>query len=215
MAIIVLLIGGLIVIFLLWFQGRRQRHEFELELAALEAGSRVEVVTRLRNRQAFTEDLELELLRCTRTGRPASLAVLSIGQNPWREQGEDAARGELATAIRHAVRSIDVAYRIGVDEIALILPETRARGALTAAGRIAEQVVAAGAPRASVIAGVAELGPGIDRHQLFRKAYCALLSAGRGGRSHVLAYSPELEQLTAAGDLAGLQEIEALGRPAA
>jgi diguanylate cyclase (GGDEF)-like protein len=215
MAIIVMLIAGLLAIFLLWLQGLRQRREFELELATLQASARVEVVTMLRNRQAFSEDLELELMRCARTGRPASLVVVSIEQDPWREHGAQVADAELAGAIRDAVRTIDLAYRIAVDEIALVLPETRARGALTAASRIVEHVVAAGAPVGSVTAGVAELGPGIDRHQLFRKAYCALLSAGRGGRSSVLAYSPELEQLGATGDLAGLGEIEALGSPAA
>ena len=57
-------------------------------------------------------------------------------------------------------------------------------------------------------------GPGIDRHELFRKAYCALLAAGRDGRSRVLAYSAELERGGATSGLEGLSEVAAVDRPA-
>ena len=60
----------------------------------------------------------------------------------------------------------------------------------------------------AVRAGMAETGPGLDRHALFRNAYCALLAAGTDGRPAALAYSPELERGTARGRLAGLAEIE-------
>jgi hypothetical protein len=84
--------------------------------------------------------------------------------------------------------------------------ETRARGALVAAERVEQAVRASGA--GALRAGIAEAGPGIDRHELFRNAYCALLAAGDSGRPRTLAYSPELERRPGAGTFAGLAEVE-------
>ena len=66
------------------------------------------------------------------------------------------------------------------------------------AARLIEHALQSANDACAVTAGAAELGPGIDRHQLFRNAYCALLAAGREGRDGPLAYSPEVE--AAAGD---------------
>lgn len=162
--------------------------------------SRTDEETALRTRDAFLEDLELELLRVARTGRPACLVVLSAGRSYGLR--------ELAELIRGAVRSVDIAYRIAADEFALILPDTRARGGLVAAGRIEEELLGEGVSEGAFAAGVAEAGPGLDRRAIFRHAYCAYLAAGRGGASTVLAYSPELEPGTGPDDLRGLPEIE-------
>src|SRR5947209_4304068 len=152
-----------------------RRRGLERTVAQLRATARVEERTQLRNRQAFTEDLTLELRRCERSGRPASLVVVAV--QPARYDQDPAS--EFADAIRGAVRSVDVAYRIGESELALILPDTRARGALVAAKRISERLAARQDLAASIAIGVAELGPGLDHHQVFRNAYCALLAAGR------------------------------------
>jgi hypothetical protein len=60
----------------------------------------------------------------------------------------------------------------------------------------------------AVRAGIAETGPGLDRHTLFRNAYCALLAAGTEDRPSALAYSLALERGTARGRLADLADIE-------
>jgi GGDEF domain-containing protein len=146
----------------------------------------------LRSSTAFTEDLELELLRADRSGRPASIVVVGLGSDASCDEPGEERQRELAGLIRSAVRTVDVAYRIGVDEFALILPETRALDGLIAARRIRRALAGGGA--AAATAGIAEAGPGIDRHLLFRHAYCALLAAGGDGRSAELVYSPELER---------------------
>jgi diguanylate cyclase len=184
----------------------RRGRQLQAKLDEVRGSSRIDHPLLLRSRQSFGEDLQLELSRVDRTGRPACLVVLSLGE----EQGDQQADGRRAIGaqvLRSTIRMIDLGYRIGAEEYALILPETRARGGLVAAGRIEEKLLAAGV--VGITAGVAEAGPGIDRHQLFRHAYCALLSAGRGGHSTVLAYSPELEQSGAWGaEVEGLSEIE-------
>lgn len=194
-------------------RGAGERHGLELELADLRARARVEGTTKLGNHQAFAEDLEREILRADRTGRPATLVVLSLQSAPLRAWSESGAHETAAEVIRGELRGVDVGYRIGTEEFAMILPETRARGALVAAGRIEQRLLAVGVAVAGVTVGIAELGPGIDRHQLFRNAYCALLAAGREGRASLLIYSPDLEQ-TGAGGSPERASVEAVDGPA-
>ena len=131
--------------------------------------------------------------------------MFSLEQPSEDAAARDARREAFVHVLRSTVRMIDVAYRTGTNEFALILPDTRARGALVAAARVERSAEANGL---RVTAGVAETGPGLDRHTLFRNAYCALLSAGTEGRPTALAYSPELEHGSARGRLAGLADIE-------
>jgi diguanylate cyclase (GGDEF)-like protein len=180
-------------------RGRRRRRELELEVAELRKRARVEGLTMLGNGQAFTEALDIEVSRADRTGRPASLLVVSLDSELWRGQSAAGAQEALAKLIRSGLRGADVGYRLGTDEFAMILPETRGQGALVAAERIEANLLAAGGEEGTMTVGIAELGPGIDRHQLFRNAYCALLAAGRDGRSRLLLYSPDLEPASSAG----------------
>jgi GGDEF domain-containing protein len=193
-------------------QGLRARHKLQREVSKLVA-VRADAGNALGKRDAFVKDLEYELQRCDRTGRPATLVLIRLSAGQLRGGG-GAGRPDLAEVIAGAVRSIDIAYRIGPSEIALIVPETRARGALVAVGRLEERLLAAGVPSSAVTIGVAELGPGVDRRQLCREAYCALLVAGSDGRPRILTYSPELERAARSRGLEGLGEVESSGGPA-
>ena len=191
----------------------RERRRLTRELSEARASSRAPVSAPLGKRTAFIEDLEQELRRCARTGRPASLVIVRLSLGQPREEIGGPVRQDLPAVIAGAVRSIDVAYRIGHNEIALIVPETRARGALLAAARLEERLLAAGVPSGMFTAGVAELGPGVDRTQLCREAYCAVVVAGIGGRPRILTYSPELERAARAQGPRGPGEVESFGGP--
>lgn len=181
------------------------RRRLQRQLVALRRLVRVDPELVLRTSEAFGEELEIEVLRVERSGRPSSLTVFGLEQPSQDAAEADANREAFVHVLRSTVRTIDVAYRTGTNEFALILPDTRARGALVAATRVEQSATANGV---RVTAGVAETGPGLDRHTLFRNAYCALLSAGTDGRPAVLAYSPELERGTPADRLTGLADIE-------
>lgn len=187
----------------LWRRGQRlgaELHEFR-------ASCPIDAETLLRSRTAFNDDLQLEVLRVGRTGRPAALIVLRIDLDAEAGAQPEARHRALARALNSTTRAIDLRYRIGADEFALLLPETRARGGLVVVRRVEKELQAAGVGR--ITAGVAELGPGIDRQHLFRHAYCALLAAGRDGRSTILAYSLELERSSTIDvELEGVPEIE-------
>ena len=108
--------------------------------AALDSAGRFEEVrflaehdplTRLFNRHAFADRLELEMTRSTRYGRPFTLVVLDVDgfksvNDRHGHLAGDAALEQLGLVLRAGLRAADTAYRIGGDEFALLLPETSA-----------------------------------------------------------------------------------------
>ena len=210
----VVLAVGLVVAVVVAAFALRERRRLSRKLTELRTTTRAPVGAPLGKRNAFMDDLDQELRRCDRTGRPTSLVIVRLSLGRLRDGIGGPVRPDLPVVIAGAVRSIDVAYRIGPNEIAVIVPETRARGALLAAARLEERLLAAGVPSGTFTAGVAELGPGVDRIQLCREAYCALLVAGVGGRPRILTYSPELERVARARGLRGTGEVESFGGPA-
>src|SRR5436305_9867471 len=133
-AFIVVLVVLLVLACASSIRERIRQRGLEAELSDLRGRVRTDPDLMLRTREAFSEDLELELLRGDRTGRPACLVVFSLG-DATSDSEADARRLTLASVLRSAVRTVDVGYRTGVDEFALILPEPRARGGLVAARR--------------------------------------------------------------------------------
>jgi diguanylate cyclase (GGDEF)-like protein len=193
---------------------RRRALELELELAELSTQVGVEGPSMLGNRPALTQALDIEISRCGRTGRAASLLVICLDSALWHGQADSCAQEALAEVIRTRVRGEDVGYQLGRDEFAMILPETRGQGALVAATRIEAAFLASGGRVGSLTVGIAELGPGIDSHQLFRHAYCAMLAANRDGRSRLLLYSPEFEHASSGNGLEDRADFEAVDGPA-
>lgn len=84
-------------------------------------------LTGLPNRRAFDDDLAREVSRARRHRHPLSLAITDIdGLKQVNDRDGHAAGDELlrrvAGLLRTALRREDVAYRIGGDEFALLLP---------------------------------------------------------------------------------------------
>jgi diguanylate cyclase (GGDEF)-like protein len=187
-ALILVLLSGTFVVAVLNHTRRRR-----MLSARLQSGSRGADKARatLRSRARFMEDLELEVSRSDRTGRAACLLVLSFAEDPRSEDHGDAHAARLAHILDATLRKIDLRYRLGANEFAIILPETRAHGALVATGRVEQALRQADV--SAIVGGVAEMGPGIPSNELFRHAYRAMLAARREQRTAVLAYSPELD----------------------
>jgi diguanylate cyclase (GGDEF)-like protein len=88
----------------------------------------VDPLTGLPNRRAFDDDLARETSRARRHGHVLSLAVLDVDglKRTNDELGHDAGDSLLravGVVLRAALRNEDVAYRIGGDEFALLLPD--------------------------------------------------------------------------------------------
>jgi diguanylate cyclase (GGDEF)-like protein len=168
----------------------RRFHEAR-QLADLDA------LTGLHNRRYFHETLAREVARAHRYDRQVALIVLDIDDfkainDRIGHLAGDGVLAETAERVREAVRSADVACRVGGDEFAVILPESatddadqlyhRLRGAISS-----RPVAHAG--RLFVSAGIAELVAGDDPTAFFERADEALYRAKELGKGQVVEAS--------------------------
>jgi diguanylate cyclase (GGDEF)-like protein len=153
-----------------------------------------DALTKLGNYRAFYETLRSEMHRSSRYGRPLALIMIDIDSfkelnDKFGHQAGDAALAELGKAVRESLRREDMAARYGGDEIAIILPETKPRGALM----VVQRLLAAVRGRAfsyegkplpvAVSAGVAPFRPEMTITQLVGAADEALYRAKQAGRN--------------------------------
>jgi diguanylate cyclase (GGDEF)-like protein len=172
--------------------------------AALDSASRFEEMrflaehdplTRLYNRRAFSERLELESARAARYGSPMSLVLCDLNgfkalNDTHGHAAGDAALEQIGTILRSGLRRADAAYRIGGDEFALILPETSAEDAAGVAGRVSTAMTAAFTGNMAGLGasfGVAVCpADGTEPEALFRAADAAMYAAKRPGEGFAL-----------------------------
>ena len=115
-------------------------------------------LTELFNHREFHESIGRELERCRRHGGTVAVVLLdldgfkSVNDMRGHAAGDRVLRG-VAQALARTARASDIAFRIGGDEFALLLPDTSGRDAIAAAERAAE-----------VIAQVDERDHGVLRH---------------------------------------------------
>src|SRR4051812_32080709 len=97
-------------------------------------------LTGLANRRAFDSALALELERASRGGDDVSLVMLDldhfkrVNDEHGHQTGDEVLR-RAAAVVADCCRAYDVAARYGREEVALILPRTRAPGCLAVAQR--------------------------------------------------------------------------------
>lgn len=108
-------------------------------------------LTGIHNRRAFEMDLDREVARARRHGRPLTLALIDVDGlkaiNDGRGHGAgDAALRAVAGALSRTARQEDGAYRIGGDEFALILVDAD----VDHEGFVVDRLRAAGSPECSV-----------------------------------------------------------------
>lgn len=106
--------------------------------------SRRDALTGLPNRRAFEERLPVELARAARTGHPLALVLLDLdGFKGVNDRLGHPAGDEVLCAVARILdqsRAADDCFRIGGDEFAILMPETEAIHARTAAERVADQI---------------------------------------------------------------------------
>jgi len=102
-------------------------------------------LTGLRNHREFHESLARELERCRRYGGRLSVALFdldgfkAVNDISGHAEGDRVLR-KTAEVLTSSCRSSDMAFRIGGDEFALLLPETGAADAAPVAERAAAQI---------------------------------------------------------------------------
>ena len=156
-------------------------------------------LTGLANRRRFERQLEREVARTERYGRPFCLLLVDIDNfkdvnDTYGHDAGDEVLRHVANAIQSGTRGIDTGARIGGDEFAIILPETDLARGLEVAERLRAEIAALDlgpAGRVTASLGVAEL-PTCARAQeeLRAAADAALYEAKRAGRDRAACARP-------------------------
>ena len=172
-------------------------------IAALGAASRTDTVSGLLNRRAFVDTLEMELERARRGRVNVGLIALQLA---WADSGHPDERARTdrvlemsGSALRRAVRRIDVPARSADRAFAVIVPYGNDHGAYVLAERIQAEVLAALSATAEghaveVAVGVASFPDQAGTAEELRNAADEAVSAARRlGLSCVVAFSPAVQ----------------------
>ena len=155
----------------------------------------LDALTNLHNRRFFHDTLAREVARAQRYDRRLALVILdiddfkAINERVGHLAGDSVLAG-LAERVRAAVRSADIACRVGGDEFAVILPESALADAEQLYRRLQLAVSTrptGAADRLYLSAGIAELRPGDDAASFFERADEALFRAKETGKGRVVA----------------------------
>ena len=186
--------------------------DFRAYLDTCEEDALTDHLTGLANRRRFERQLEREVARTERYEHPFSLLLLDIDNfkklnDTFGHSAGDEALRCIGKALREGTRGIDLAARIGGEEFAVILVETKQEGGLEVAERLRESIKAMTIPLAGHITasfGVAEC-PSHARNtrDLMGGADAALYEAKRAGRDRV---QPIKLNSAAAGDVQADQQ---------
>jgi diguanylate cyclase (GGDEF)-like protein len=159
-------------------------------------------LTGLLNRRTFNVQLKGRLREAHRYDRPLSLLLLDVDHfkrvnDTHGHPAGDAVLQGVAKVAQKQARETDIVARYGGEEMALILPETDARGAHAIAERLRKAVEAAahatarGNLRVTVSIGLATWrGGGESEEALLAAADRALYRAKQAGRNRVFAADP-------------------------
>jgi diguanylate cyclase (GGDEF)-like protein len=179
---------------------RQRIAELEGRLSQLE--HRDPLTGSLLSLRSFRTQLELDVARAERYGRPLSVALLDVDRfrNLNLEHGYatgDAVLASLGHLIAEQTRMNDLACRMGSDEFAILFGETEAADALAAVQRILVELedIEVGAIRGiAVSVGVAGLQPGQRPEVLLAAAAAALEQARVGGGSQAVLHAGDQDE---------------------
>jgi len=175
------------------------KHELRKANADLARLALTDPLTGLSNRRHFLERLQGEVERALRYQRPLSVVLLDldhfkrVNDTHGHAAGDDVLRGA-ARALRSVCRDVDLPARWGGEELALLLPETDAAGALIVAERVRERIEAQAytAPSGSAFGVTASLGvatagdKALSAEALLHASDRALYRAKDEGRNRVI-----------------------------
>ena len=172
----------------------KRNHALQAALEEIAELKRHDTVTGLPHRVILDLRMEEEIKRWERSRRPLALMLMdmdSFGQinaEYGRDVGDEILR-HVATLLKQAVRTVDVAVRYGGQEFAILLPETNEMGALIVAERmrmdLESQLILPLLEPITASFGVAIYLSGEQREELYTRAWRALKHAKAHGKNAI------------------------------
>ena len=162
-------------------------------------------LTGLYNHRFFQEQLLEEIYRAERYKHPVSLMMVDIDNFTAYNEAHSYSAGDsvfkqIGKIIRENLRQADVLSRYGLDEFAIILPETKIKEALFVGEKVREKIGFAvftgdesrkspfGMARLTASIGIAEHRVGLTKEELIRHASGALMEAQQKGKNCVCVF---------------------------
>jgi diguanylate cyclase (GGDEF)-like protein/putative nucleotidyltransferase with HDIG domain len=151
-----------------------------------------DALTGLSNRRYFQERLNEEIARCSRFGDIFSLVFLDVDlfkqyNDTYGHLAGDEILRLLGQVIVRSIRTIDIGFRYGGDEFAILLPGTPLTGASRVAERIRQGIKTAtgniGAPQTCSLGIASWPTDGLTEDEITRAADAALYDAKQSGRN--------------------------------
>jgi len=168
--------------------------DFKGYLDTCEEAAFTDHLTGLANRRRFERQLEREVTRTLRYGRPFCLLLLDIdhfkavNDTHGHEAGDEAIR-QLSKTLQAGTRGIDLAARIGGEEFAVLLTETTFEAGVEVAERLRHAIKQEGIPTVghnTASFGVAEFPACAQTgRELLMTTDAAMYEAKRQGRDRV------------------------------
>jgi diguanylate cyclase (GGDEF)-like protein len=126
---------------------RRENRVLKIAVAELERVSERDTLTPLYNRRYFITAIHQRMARVQRYGETTAIVYCDVNQlkainDAWGHAGGDFALIEVARRLTAAIRTSDVAARIGGDEFGLILDHVSEADAREQMQRLSESVAA-------------------------------------------------------------------------
>lgn len=168
--------------------------DFKSYLDSCEEAAFTDHLTGLANRRRFERQLDREVARTVRYGRPFCLLMLDIDQfklvnDTHGHEAGDESLTRVGRILQEGTRGIDLAARIGGEEFGIILTETDLAGGVEVAERLRLAISSAEIPvvrRITGSFGVAECPlHAKTARELYTAADNALYEAKREGRDRV------------------------------
>lgn len=159
--------------------------------------ARTDPLTGLANRRGFDERYAQVIQETDRYGGTAALILVDIDHfkrvnDTYGHDGGDAVLVAVGESLANGRRTVDITARLGGEEMAILLPQTDARGAREVAERLRKRVEAlsvrtnAGEARVTASFGVAEYAARAgEPERVVERADQALYAAKRNGRNRV------------------------------